>query len=707
MSEADSKTIHVNPQVQTPPPRAYLSSLMPGNTVGVPLPADNMNAPAAGATAINQARNQDTQKPFPAIPDEEVEEADWIARWLEKTEMEQADKYNRTVTISPLPDDATVADVLPRIRGGVDSCYVSQFEETRVAVVTFKRSADAITYADFCKETPIWGLWTFQISRPGVPFTWERRAKVKLYKAAPGMGSVWKRGDIPTQPRDVVVAGSRCLKYTGCKPHEVANIYRALGLQYSQHQRDQVEGMWLDGPVRDGKGDPVRGTLHVWYTSIKAAQEAKVRVTSLEFEYDPCSDSPEKLLLYLDEGDDVPIFRHHEPFVNLVDLDQKSILTGIREGLVDPAQAYWRCRVVTQPKPDVMDNLAARLQWSLQTNGGRQAMSTFPGAYQQPGVIIPPAALSDPFLDTQPIGTGFPPQHNRDIPVYRLPGIDQNIPTEYQPFAASRAVPPGHHLSPLETYVARTQERQALGFPPYHNTDQNSVLYRTTQPVYDLTTDTDNKNNNSSSDGTGTGTFGGIGVIGDNIRTTNTNLATNNSNLGGGDDDTRTNLTDAPQDIQVPGDSAPTTVFATSLISDSSSLTQGATYAVSLQTSVAGHKMDHGYAGNSSKEVCADNFGTGSNCSIEPTVVGLRGGGKATKSDKTSSTDTSESVDAPLTSAPGKYSRKDLSTQDVFWTCSLEEFRAMSDEQWASFGTAFYVAPAGFDTATKHVVQLE
>ncbi|KAG6362220.1 hypothetical protein INS49_010450 [Diaporthe citri] len=53
------------------------------------------------------------------------------------------------------------------------------------------------------------------ISQPGVSFTWERRAKVNLYKAAPGMGSVWKRGDIPTQPRDVVVAGSRCLKHSG------------------------------------------------------------------------------------------------------------------------------------------------------------------------------------------------------------------------------------------------------------------------------------------------------------------------------------------------------------------------------------------------------------------------------------------------------------------------------------------------------------
>ncbi|KAG8157255.1 hypothetical protein KVR01_012963 [Diaporthe batatas] len=55
----------------------------------------------------------------------------------------------------------------------------------------------------------------------------------------------------------------------------------------------------------------------------------------------------------------------------------------------------------------------------------------------------------------------------------------------------------------------------------------------------------------------------------------------------------------------------------------------------------------------------------------------------------------------------GNYSHKILGTHDVFWTCSLEEFHAMTDEQWASFGTAFYKPPEGFSSATRHVVQLE
>lgn len=494
---------------------------MGGNTFGVTLPpAQNTDAPTTEATATNKARNQDVQKPSTAITDEENEEVDRLARWLEKKEMEQANKYNRTVTISPLPDSVTVADVLPRIRGGVDSCYVSEFEENRVAIVTFKLAADAITYAEFCAESPIWSLWTFEMSRPGVPFTWERRAKVQLHKSAPGMGSAWKPGDIPTNPHPVV-AGSRCLVYKGCKPHEVATIYRTLGLQKSQHQRDQVEGMWIDGPLRDAKGDPVRGNLHVWYTSIKAAQEAKMRVTSLEFEYDPCSNSPEKLLLHVDEGDEVPVFRHHEPFVNLIELDQKSILTGVYEGIVDPAQAYWRSRAAPRPVPDVTAGLGARLQWSLQNNSGPSAMSTIPGAHQLHESFPPPAALSDPFLETQTIATGLaPPQIS-----YRLSVIDQsNVPEKYQPFAASRAVPPGHHISPLETYVARSQERQALCFPPYHTTSQNEALYRSIQPHGPFSSAAD-----TSNDRTGT-----VGVIGDAARGINSTNTTNKySNLGG------------------------------------------------------------------------------------------------------------------------------------------------------------------------------
>lgn len=92
--------------------------------------------------------------------------------------------------------------------------------------------------------------------------------------------------------------------------------------------------------------------------------------------------------------------------------------------------------------------------------------------------------------------------------------------------------------------------------------------------------------------------------------------------------------------------------------------------------------------------------------------MSLCGGGMGAKHDKPVKTDACKSVGSPASPATpgpptGKYSRKDLDTHDTFWTCSLEEFRAMSDTQWASFGTAFYIPPTGFDTATKHHVKLE
>lgn len=43
--------------------------------------------------------------------------------------------------------------------------------------------------------------------------------------------------------------------------------------------------------------------------------------------------------------------------------------------------------------------------------------------------------------------------------------------------------------------------------------------------------------------------------------------------------------------------------------------------------------------------------------------------------------------------------------QSHYWTVSMEEYRSMSERQWAAFGTVFYTPPDGFNTAEKHIVQ--
>ncbi|KAH8788099.1 hypothetical protein F5883DRAFT_707165 [Diaporthe sp. PMI_573] len=533
MFDPESEAIHTSPAAQTPPPQADLSALMAELGLGMPpradMPpcADNIPGFNYEAASVNNPDDDKDLEPFPRLPDEANEELERLARWQKEKEMQDNNKYHRTVTISPLPDTATIADIFPRLRGGVDSCYISQFEETRIAVVTFKLPEDAMTYVEFCAETPIWSLWTFQISRPGVPFTWERRAKVELYKSAPGMGSAWDRADIPLQPRTVVAAGSRCLVYKECKPHEVAGIYRALGLHISQHQRDQVEGMWLDGPVRNHTGNPVYGSLHIWYTSIATAQAAKMRWGPLEYEYDPCSDSPPTLMLYLDEieGNQVNIFRHYEPFVNLIDVNQKTILDGVLQGIVDPVQAYWRCLAPVRQWPDEGASLASRLKWSLLNHGGvgGQQVNMSGSATPTQRTMVLPTQMADPFIDSRPMGTGFTPQQSsQGTTTYTLGGPSQNILLGYPPFTSNGAVLPGH-LSPTQSYVARTQERQALGFPPYSDANYGALSHRNMQPSRAIT-----KKVIHGSDDTGGG-----GVIVHNAGSTNTNTNNNYSNLGG------------------------------------------------------------------------------------------------------------------------------------------------------------------------------
>ena len=121
--------------------------------------------------------------------------------------------------------------------------------------------------------------------------------------------------------------------------------------------------------------------------------------------------------------------------------------------------------------------------------------------------------------------------------------------------------------------------------------------------------------------------------------------------------------------------------------------------------------MDSNSADDAGKAVGIYNSGTGSDGTNKAAGISPRGDIFTTKSEEPTAIGTSESVGGLLLSTPtttsAKYSRKNLDTQDIFWTCSLEEFQAMSDTQWASFGTAFYVPPAGFDSATKHIVRLE
>ncbi|KAL1854942.1 hypothetical protein Daus18300_011262 [Diaporthe australafricana] len=79
--------------------------------------------------------NKQTQQPSTVIGTNNSDEQIRFARWIEQSQLGQDSNRNRIVAISPLPDYITVADMLPRIRGSVESCSISQFEQIRVIQV--------------------------------------------------------------------------------------------------------------------------------------------------------------------------------------------------------------------------------------------------------------------------------------------------------------------------------------------------------------------------------------------------------------------------------------------------------------------------------------------------------------------------------------------------------------------------------------------
>jgi hypothetical protein len=335
-------------------------------------------------------------EPFPPLPEEANEEVEgwWRAA---SSARHLRNRSNRTVRISPIPEDVTASDILPRIRGGVESCLISQFQNNRTAVVTFKRHDDAVRYVEFCAKPWVWRLWTFRVSRDGSSIAWEQRAKVEISQPPPGVARYLHGAGIPLRkeilqpPPDYnPKADCRCIKFEGRKPDDVPFIYRALGFPISQHQRDQVESMWFDGLVREYRGDPIYGDLHIWFTSIKAAHEAEDRWApyvmahgELTYEPDPCSEPVESLVLRPDEveGNGVAIARHYEPYINLIELNY-TILSGALRGILDLAEAQPHLPT-RAPASQILSgppNLNARLQYSLQSHFG----GTSP-PYQPPG----------------------------------------------------------------------------------------------------------------------------------------------------------------------------------------------------------------------------------------------------------------------------------------------------------------------------------
>lgn len=330
-------------------------------------------------------------------------------------------QYGSLVVITPLPESIVKRDILCRVRGGkVLSCILSKFNRSLVAIVMFEQPASAQHYVDFCAESFNKDLWTFPSGSSSgsgfIPFSHvEMTAQVKIYNDAPGLGVTWHPEDIPGFLKTYPSSTTRCLSLENCNVERVAGIWAQLGLAGSEHLRNQLDDMWLDRPEWNAAASKYCGTLHIWYTDIRVAMEARRRCLGLKHEADPCSTMPDEAFILGPEkakdgsgegSEEVYVDYHSYPSVSFLDLHKASVLDMVSRGVLDPYAVFWGIRA-SQPETEQIDpkNLTGRLMHTLRTHvdgqRGRARGSTPTGIiYPPPGFAAHPSGgLVDPFMD--------------------------------------------------------------------------------------------------------------------------------------------------------------------------------------------------------------------------------------------------------------------------------------------------------------------
>lgn len=332
-------------------------------------------------------------------------------------------QYASGVIISPLPDSTTKRDVLCRVRGGkVLSCLLSKLGDTLLAVVTFQDPASARHYVDFCAESFNKDLWTFHASPESVSSSHVEMmtSHVSIYTDAPGLGAIWLREDIPGTLKAYPSTTTRCLYLEDCSVERVAGIWARLGLAGSEHLRDQLEDMWLDGPRWNEATGETSGKLHVWYSGIKAALEAQRRCPGLQFETDPCSIMPAEAFIlgpgnctphYKHSPEGVYIDHHSYPFPSLLDLHRTSVLHGVAQGILDPYEVFLGIRA-TQPPEENLDpkDLTDRLMHVLRMHADAAPPRPGPRAFKMPRPRPGYTHQFPPPMSGEPRAVRYPPE---------------------------------------------------------------------------------------------------------------------------------------------------------------------------------------------------------------------------------------------------------------------------------------------------------
>lgn len=220
-------------------------------------------------------------------------------------------RFHRSVVISGLPRRLDIRDVLCRVRGGLlTNCFTSIGPSTsgdkkeHFAILIFENSGDAASYTGFVQDAFEKDIWAFPSSDEELESKDEHKHKIAEIQyltdlAILGMSFETDPISIPLAPRVIMPGSTRCLVIKSCPIIMIEQIFRdlrLLPLLQMQYFRSQMEDIWIDNFIRDARGRSALVDLHIWFTNINAAVDAKITLAgrfsvsaNLRFEPDPCA----------------------------------------------------------------------------------------------------------------------------------------------------------------------------------------------------------------------------------------------------------------------------------------------------------------------------------------------------------------------------------------------------------------------------------
>ncbi|KAF3762752.1 hypothetical protein M406DRAFT_72736 [Cryphonectria parasitica EP155] len=226
------------------------------------------------------------------------------------------------VVINYLPQDITIRDILPRVRGGgVANITLSQMGTLKMATITFKEASSAALYNAACHKLGH-SIWAFK-PNDSAPAPRKTQFAEVVYCTK-------LNGELDNDPSISALEPKLAL------PDGIELVWKAFDfpkLLRTPHYRDQIEDVWMDSPEEDATGRVTFVNLHIWFTSISIALGAQFTAyckhsrnndshewfNFLRFETDPCEADESTLMSH--DGPSSVFAWHSYPQTSLLSLN--------------------------------------------------------------------------------------------------------------------------------------------------------------------------------------------------------------------------------------------------------------------------------------------------------------------------------------------------------------------------------------------------